>query len=190
MYRNSGRADADRVAAGRTRSATGSVTLAAENGSGLTGRIELNYVGDSTAVSLAVVPEIVALRKAHLRTLWHEADHPASTLNAPMIDPDVVTQADLMRPFADNPAHTLWVERVQMFEEKRVEVAAANSVTNMADDREILDTTPSIGAWDAIAANLASADAAAVESGSQALMLVSPVSHAGYIPLPVGAPEA
>ena len=173
LYSDEARTDAHLVATGSRATATGPVEVRATNGSGLTGRVELIYAADDAAITLAAVPELVALQRAHLRTLWLRADHPPGILDAPMVDPDVVAESDLMQPFARNRAHLLWTARTQELQDKRNDLAAKPNVTTMLQDPEILTAPPDLAAWNAIGTRLGSPSADDVSGAVEDLAALS-----------------
>jgi Tc toxin complex TcA C-terminal TcB-binding domain len=103
----------------------------------------------------ALAPAVwVAQRKAQLRTLWQRVDHPVSTFNALMVDPDIVDESELMQP-AENPAYTLWQARKDDLQARSDELGAMGTITAMLDDE--FGSAIDLLAWGAIADKLKSA---------------------------------
>jgi len=84
------------------------------------------------------VPDLLAWRMEHLRTLWKEQDHPTGQdvdSAPPIIDPDLVRQDDLIAPTPSkpNPAFTLWQARSRWVGELLSQLATISGTT--AKDR-------------------------------------------------------
>lgn len=167
LFKSQNRGASSRRAMGSTRDASGVVELAAENHSGLAGRIEFKYTANESDIYLAVVPEWAIRRKDRLRTLWQGADHPASDFAAPMVDPDIVAESDLMQPFSENPAHALWAARKQALQDRRNNLDAVGTITAIL--RNVFSAAFDLAEWEAIADKLQSADPNVIDDGKDDL---------------------
>jgi len=111
LYRDASRTSL--VASGQRSSAVGTVAVAAQNSSGLSGSFSLAYTTDSNAISLSVVPTFLSWQLQHLRTLWKaqdpQANAPAGT--PPLIDPDLHVDSDFKNRIATDPAYSLYTAR-------------------------------------------------------------------------------
>ena len=156
------------VAAASTRfPGTSSVALRAVNGSGLTGTIAVHYRADDRTIEIAAVPELLARRLTHLERRWLAEDWPSDADNggspAPLVDPDLGTDADLVKPFASNPAHRLLTARTdevaQLGRELdgRASLAAMLSLTWAGDG-----AAGWLATWHGIAQDLQAGDPAVV----------------------------
>jgi hypothetical protein len=145
------------LARGSSSNATDTVELIPENNSGLTGRVTFGYERDNKSIRIAVVPEWSICRKNHLRTLWQEADYPASTFNGSIVDPDIVTETDFIHPFDQNPAHEMWLMRKTTIEINRETFKNAGSITTLL--KYPFPDTITLDNWDIIRDRLRSADA-------------------------------
>jgi hypothetical protein len=170
FFRSQSRGASSRLAMGSTREVAGAVELVVENDSGLTGRIEFKYAADQSDIYLCVVPEWLISRKRRLRTLWQEADHPASDFDAPIVDPDVVAESDLMQPWQENPAHNLWAARKQELQNRRSALVAMATIADMLKDA--FSAAINLAAWDDIADKLRSGDPTLVATGTTDLNAV------------------
>ena len=170
FFKSRARDPSSRLAMCSTRDASGEVELVAENNSGLAGRIDFNYRTDDPDIYLAVVPGWAISRKDQLRTLWQETDNPKGDFAAPMVDPDVVDESDLMQPFSQNPAHTLWTARKQELQDRRNELDEMGQVTTMLTD--VFSAAIDLAEWDAIADKLRSADPTIIDVGENDLKAV------------------
>lgn len=172
LFKSQTRGSSSRLAMGSTRDALGEVELVAANNSGLAGRIEFKYAANDSDIFLAVVPEWVVRRKEDLRSLWNKIDCPTSDFAAPMVDPDVVAEPDLMQPFAAHKAYTLWQSRKNSLQTKRdgLEKDAASrdrALSAMLD--EVFGGPQDQSRWDGIADKLKSASAADSAAGETQL---------------------
>jgi Tc toxin complex TcA C-terminal TcB-binding domain len=115
------------VAAGDRPDKIGPIALSARNDSGLTGTFDVRYQADSTAISLAAVPRLLAWRLAALRDEWEEQDHPATPAASPRppnIDADLIGLADLRDPLTGDAAN-LWQARRKDIDDLLASISAA-----------------------------------------------------------------
>lgn len=169
LFKRGARDKTSRLAAGSMKGTSGEIELVAENNSGLAGRFTLSYKADDGDISLTVVPEWTIRRKSRLRELWRQADHPERVFDAPMVDPDIVTESELMQPHGikpayKNPAFKLWDERKTVLDERRKELGKLGSITAMLGKE--FPPAINVAAWDAIAAELQSADKGVAAGGT------------------------
>jgi hypothetical protein len=73
-------------------------------------------LADTTRPPLSDRPAVdwLAWQRKHLRTLWRRQDHPAdpgANPPPPIVDPDLLTEADLIAPAQPNLAYDLWKTR-------------------------------------------------------------------------------
>lgn len=110
------------IASGESASATGTVVLSQEEESSLSGIVEINFVADTEAVEVCVVPEYLSWRLDFLRSLWFKQDWPfplppqPDTIPDdadPLIEPDLIGPGDLTYIGEDEPAFKRWQERRQ-----------------------------------------------------------------------------
>jgi Tc toxin complex TcA C-terminal TcB-binding domain len=121
LYLDAGRTKL--VASGEIATASGTVKLAKENNSGLSGVIEIAYTADSTTISIAAIPTFLSWRLKHLRTLWKQQDHPTDAYSEdtspklPLIDPDLIGPDDFripvhkLNPADPDKAFDIWLKR-------------------------------------------------------------------------------
>jgi hypothetical protein len=76
-------------------------------GSGLRGVLRLHFTAADSGVSVAVIPVLVALQLQALYARWALLDDPEQ----PLIDPDIITLAELNAPIEENPAFFVWKTR-------------------------------------------------------------------------------
>ncbi len=127
------------VAVGARSTPVGPVRLAARDGSGLSGNVELSYTANAADSSIAVAPLLLAWRLARLRSRWFAEDWPAPLpaavgdeeptllpdLPKPLVDPQVIGLADLRRTRPGVPAYDLWLSRVKELSSRRAALKAA-----------------------------------------------------------------
>jgi hypothetical protein len=120
------------VASGERKTALGAIRLVPENGSGLSGIVEIDYKADETDISLSLVPSMLGWRLRHLRILWdHEdwpADPPVSETKEPLlplIDPQVISISDLRSARPGDAAFDLWLARFNWLAGQRSALKAA-----------------------------------------------------------------
>jgi len=105
------------VAFGRARLEPRSqVRLTERNDSALSGQLEVQYKEDSENIQISVLPNFLAWRLKHLRTLWNQQDWPTDPYSEnllPVIDPDVIGPEDIRDPQFDQPSSSfgLWLKR-------------------------------------------------------------------------------
>ncbi len=101
------------VASGQVSQSTDPLNIVEENSSGLSGRVELAYSSDNAAIEFVALPQLLAWRLGHLRTLWKTQDRqtnlyldmPSDLTDEqkaelpPVIDPDVIGPDDFRSPF-------------------------------------------------------------------------------------------
>jgi hypothetical protein len=127
------------VASGETATASGSVRLAQQNNSRLSGVVEIAYTAGSTTISIAAIPSFLSWQLQHLRTLWTQQDHPTDAYSEeaspklPIIDPDLIGPDDFRSPTkkagpADpDRAFDLWLARRDFVD---------TTLNNLKTDRE------------------------------------------------------
>jgi hypothetical protein len=139
LYRDAARTQL--VASGQRLSPAGKVEVSEENGSGLSGAFELNFITGSDDIELSVIPEFFSWRLAHLRTLWQEQDFPTDRYTQglppelveelgywpyprPLIDPDVIGPDDFRHPDISAPdrAFQIWVQRREWVDDRLEEL--------------------------------------------------------------------
>jgi len=112
------------VASGEHEAKEGTVVLSPENGSGLRGSVDLNFVDGSEGIIVSAVPEFLSRRLQFLRTLWRKLDHPDEAnlpnpaARRPIIDPDLIGPGDIRQPEPGVPAFDLWQERYDWVQER------------------------------------------------------------------------
>jgi Tc toxin complex TcA C-terminal TcB-binding domain len=118
LHKGRARSDDQRVATGEAADGAGSVTVAAEKGSGLTGVFEVASSGaPASEFAIAAVPSVLAWRLGYLRAQWESQDHVNDPYVAdadnplPVIDPDLIGPDDFRRPVVGNRAFDLWQAR-------------------------------------------------------------------------------
>ena len=126
------------VASGERNTAQGQVALAAEDGSSLMGRFEIDFVTDSDGIELVAVPHFLSGRQHYLRALWQEKDwlqdsYTGGAETLPIIDPDLIVPDDLRTPEAGNAAFDLWLKRREWVDERLEELAG---LTKTVTDEE------------------------------------------------------
>ena len=137
-------ADAGRtvlVASGARATPIGPVLLTPREGSGLVGAVQLAYTADAADLSVAVAPQLLGWRLAHLRAGWLAQDWPdtpAGDEPVALIDPQTVGVADLRQARPGSPAYDLWLARYNDLRVKRAALvsakkAAADPAAGMAD---------------------------------------------------------
>jgi hypothetical protein len=114
LFRDAARQEV--VASGNSFATRGLITLSGAGSSGVSGLAEIDYRQDTTAIELAVVPELLAWRLAHLRELWAAGDRTPDVPRAgvPVIDPDVIGPDDFRSPQSggNRPGpYDLWLAR-------------------------------------------------------------------------------
>lgn len=131
------------VAGGERKTASGPIRLVPENGSGLSGIVEIDYKADDTDISLSLVPSMLGWRLRHLRTLWEREDWPADSPVSeaaeplpPLVDPQVISVSDLRSVRPGAAAFDLWLERFNWLASQRSALksareAAASQITGL-----------------------------------------------------------
>lgn len=125
LYRDAARTTL--IASGSLIQPGSALLLAPQNGSLLSGRIELQASSDSAAIELQLMPKLVAWRLDQLRSLWTEADRPSNDFvdlpaDLPLsqrrviVDPDTIGVDDFRYPYpavagAAEAAFDLWLRR-------------------------------------------------------------------------------
>ena len=106
---------------------TGALRLSSLNGSGLSGRVKVDYKADTSTIVLTALPQVALWQSMRLREQWDDEDWPADAFSAvsgtapvvrlPMIDPDVIGPDDLRVPLpkvgttAPDGAFDIWQRR-------------------------------------------------------------------------------
>jgi hypothetical protein len=137
-YRDEGRTEI--VASGEGKATSGPIRLVPENGSGLSGVVDINYKADDTGTSLSLVPLVLGWRLRHLRTLWEREDWPTADAQLPpLIDPQVISASDLRSvrpsdPGEEETAFDLWLGRFNWLNQRRseLELARGAAVSDLA----------------------------------------------------------
>jgi hypothetical protein len=105
------------VASGKRETGVGPLRLTPENGSGLSGSIEIAYQSDDGDISFVVVPLLRGWCLGGLYARWETEDWPNSPTPAseaglaPIIDPQVIGFQDLRSAHAGDKAFDLWLAR-------------------------------------------------------------------------------
>src|SRR5262249_50698486 len=116
----------------------GVIRLSSLNGSGVSGSVNVQYVADTTAISLVVVPEIACWQQQKLREQWDEADWPVDPFTAtavsdavpvllPIIDPHIVGVDDFRLPIPTGQAtgaFDIWLARRRWIDQIQTTLAA------------------------------------------------------------------
>lgn len=136
--------------------------VAGQNDSGVYGRVLISPLATTKDFAIAAVPEFLTWQLAGLRQRWRDEDHPAAAYTLPIVDPDVVTDAHVCRPFAANPAHAMLVARRAELGQARAKLDKKSSGAARTVSEMIAEVWPAAPAWNAIAADLISNDAATV----------------------------
>lgn len=119
------------VASGYRGTSTGIVILTELNNSGLSGEIELDYIGRNKSILISLIPEFLAGRQKYLRHIWSEQDWPKDLPDNdfPLIDPDLIGPQDFRTPlFEGGPVHPknafdLWMRRREWVDQMLLEFA-------------------------------------------------------------------
>jgi hypothetical protein len=149
VFRDPRQGAAALVASGTALAATGPVTLYEENGSGLSGRVLLNYRVDDAAITIALVPNLLSWRLAQLRSLWRDQDWPVDRFQdafqpaadrEPLIDPDVIGPDDFRTPVGKPPnprepdaPFDIWIRRRSWVDDRLRAFAAMRQVDGTPD---------------------------------------------------------
>ncbi|MDL2122821.1 MAG: peptidoglycan-binding protein [Deltaproteobacteria bacterium] len=114
MYRDLERTEL--LAYGKRNSAEGKIELSPENGSRLSGSVNIDYDTGSENIVISLIPDFLSWRFLHLRTLWKSLDYPddlyteETSVPLPIIDPDLIGPGDLREP-TEGEAYELWQSR-------------------------------------------------------------------------------
>ena len=135
------------VASGERKTASGPIRLVPENGSGLSGVVEIDYKADDTDISLSLVPSMLGWRLHHLRTLWEGEDWPVDLPApvtaiplSPLIDPQVISVRDLRSARPGDAAYDLWLDRSNWLDKQRspLKVARETAASKLAGMETII----------------------------------------------------
>ncbi|SPB18558.1 hypothetical protein NOV72_05758 [Caballeronia novacaledonica] len=142
VYRDSARTSL--VAAGTAKVLTGdrSVWLSPRNASGLSGAVTVaGTLANNTAISVALVPNLLRWRLRNLRTIWrgqdfivdiYSPDYLPADDRRPVLEPDVIGPDDFRRPDAASPPFALWRKR-RLWVDQRLTDLAAKTKTVVVD---------------------------------------------------------
>ena len=180
LFKSQSRDETSQVAAGKYIEAGKPIQLSPLNGSGLSGYVQVNFVGADDNIYFAPIPEWTAKRLQNLRGQWIDADYPKSEFAAPIVDPDVVDESDFARPFGVDPAtdpnlaHKLWIERRNWVKTERTKLDEDATATppklTIAKMRERVWPNPAdLADLDALAEDLRGSDAAKVNAAHATL---------------------
>lgn len=120
------------VANGERTTASGPIRLIPENGSGLSGIVEIDYKADDNDISLSLVPLMLVWRLRHLRILWERADWTVDSQAPnsaepllPLIDPQAIGMGDLRSARPGDAAFDLWLAQFNWLDSQRSALKAA-----------------------------------------------------------------
>lgn len=118
------------VAAGESHGVGVTIGLAEQNGSGLSGWVELLFTAESDTIELQPIPQILAYRLARVE---QAGDADARRGGDPVIDPDLLSPADFRLPYPHNPAFELWRKRRTWIDRQLTELLNLPSLSAMFD---------------------------------------------------------
>lgn len=132
IYRD--RQQTELVASGERTSATGSVALSPEGGSGPSGSLAINFDAGTDDVEIAVIPQYLSWRLDSLRSRWFTQDWPVplSDNAYPLNDPDLIGPADLADLSEDEPAFALWQAMRQEIDDLLADVRTEREADGLA----------------------------------------------------------
>jgi hypothetical protein len=166
VFRDAERGAAALVASGTVQAATARVTLYERNGSGLSGRVVLDYHADDAAITIALVPNLLSWRLVQLRSQWRDQDWPVDRFQdafepaadrEPVIDPDLIGPDDFRTPVArmnaadaDAP-FDIWIRRRTWVDERLRAFAAMRQADGTPDFAAMLQAMTAVVAYGAAA---------------------------------------
>ncbi len=148
------------VASGEGKTPAGSIRLVPENGSGLSGIIEIDYKADDAGISMSLVSLMLGWQLSNLQQLWFDTDYPSPApdpdFTPPIIDPQVIGLSDLRSARAGETAFDLWMDHYQRLKDKRNELktGAEAEVSHLAGLEKIINIALSTPGNDITVANL------------------------------------
>ena len=125
-YRDAARTQS--ISGGESKTPSGAIRLVSDNGSRLSGTVEIAYLADTTVVSISAVPEVLIWR-LRLHSDWAAEDWPAAAAAAegtpPLIDPDVTGFGDLRSARPGQAAFDLLLARLNGMTTERAAMKTA-----------------------------------------------------------------
>src|SRR5262249_55620608 len=155
LYTDPQRTPETLIAEGTRSSAQGTVQLAGQNGSGLSGSFNIAYTAGSTSIAVLAVSNLLSWRLQRLRIFWAAQDRLVDLYSngvlpkelqalprPPIVDPDVIGADDFRHPIAKTVPHDpdspfdLWLRRRQWVD---TQLGTFEETTKLVDGQFVPD---------------------------------------------------